>query len=137
MKKIRTTLEAHYSYPVKIEGTYMGPAIGHVKPVKLHPITGIPMNGLHRGLIKDKENMLDFGDNTKLAAETETSFLKNVHGIDGFEDINEDHVIIQGKIDARIEETVRIQGSVYRYTRKDGEMDYGILLARPSTRDIQ
>lgn len=132
---MRNTLAKYYSYSVKIEGVYKGPAKGHLKAIPINPRSGVPENALIKGLVKEIPDMLNYDDNTKLLDISETSLLINVRGLGQFADIKEDHVIIQGRIDANIGDTVILQCSIDRYNRADGSYDYGILLLPPEVKN--
>ena len=81
----RNTLAKYYGEEVWVMGIYDGPPIGHEKPVSFNYKTHLSKNERSRGLIRmsDIQPELKMG----LIKKEKASCLKNVRGINGYEDI--------------------------------------------------
>ena len=122
---MRETLEKYYSCDVMIKGINKGQAPKHERPVAENPVNQMPENARISGLIKTTKELAEI--EVEPLSRTETSLLINVRGGEGFESIKEDHLIIQGKIDAKKGEEVSLKGMVYKYEKGDG-WDYGVII---------
>lgn len=125
---MRESLKQFCAAVVQIKGIYQGPAKGHTKPVWINPVNDLPQNAQVKALLRVTPATM--GPDSELLNYDETSLLTNVCGIGEFGLIQEDHIIIQGKVDAEMGEEVIIQGFVYKY-EKGSEIDYGIKLEYP------
>lgn len=133
-KKCRMTLAKYLGKYVWVVGVYGGFPIKHEK-------TGIEFNYTSNEWERtSRDNNIEI-ENKEQPSEAESpiffpiyaSFIKDVVGIKGFEDINEDHINIQTDIaqlkpEINIGDVVEIYGFVGKYKRKDGSIDYNIKL---------
>lgn len=111
----RNTLAKYYGKEVWVVGTYVGAPIAHEEPVAYNYETLLSKNECSRGLIELSDIQPELKNG--LIKKDKASCLINVKGINGYEDIAEDHINLQQSLPSSIGygEVVKVHGFVTKY----------------------
>ncbi len=130
-RKKRNTLEKYYGKYVIVHGTYMGvPRKNEYSGWKYEPLVGDWLD------TRDNEERPDNVESPQLPISPirfpiKNSLVCNIHGIDSYSSISENHIIVRHDIaklngNLNIGDIVELYGVVIKYEREDGSVDYGI-----------